>query len=110
MKSLFLHSLQVGQTGRTGWYFRVLDEGDVQAGVQVRLLDRPFPRCSVGLANRLMREPGADVAALTELAACPLLSTAWRTRLARRIEHSGPAAPQEADVPARRSGGESLRG
>ena len=32
---------RVSQTGRTGWYCRVLEEGEIEAGLLVELLERP---------------------------------------------------------------------
>jgi MOSC domain-containing protein YiiM len=38
---------QVGVTGRTGWYLRVLQEGEVAAGEPVVLLQRPSPELTI---------------------------------------------------------------
>ncbi|KAG6055835.1 hypothetical protein E4U17_002707 [Claviceps sp. LM77 group G4] len=38
---------QAYQTSRTGWYYRVLREGTIQAGDQIRLLERRFPQWTV---------------------------------------------------------------
>ena len=32
---------RVSQTGRTGWYCRVLEEGEIKAGMPVEFLERP---------------------------------------------------------------------
>jgi MOSC domain-containing protein YiiM len=34
---------EVMQTGRTGWFYRVLEEGEVRAGDYLEFLERPFP-------------------------------------------------------------------
>jgi MOSC domain-containing protein YiiM len=34
---------RVSQTGRTGWYCRVIQAGEIQAGLSVTLLERPQP-------------------------------------------------------------------
>jgi len=34
---------RVSQTGRTGWYCRVLQEGEIEAGLSVKLLERSQP-------------------------------------------------------------------
>ena len=47
-------AVQVQQTGRTGWYFRVLVEGLVQAGMSLSLIERPHPRWTIATANQLM--------------------------------------------------------
>lgn len=40
---------RVQETGRTGWYYRVLEEGEVGVGNPIRLVDRPAPEWT--LAN-----------------------------------------------------------
>src|SRR5262245_1094819 len=42
------------QTGRTGWYLRVLQEGIVEAGEQIELVERNFPEWTVMVAHELM--------------------------------------------------------
>ena len=37
----------VQQNGRTGWYYRVLKEGVIEAGMNIVLVDRPYPEFSV---------------------------------------------------------------
>ncbi len=77
-------ALDVQQTGRTGWYFRVLHEGPVSAGMPLVLADRPYPEWTVRRANEVMHSLKSDIAAARELAAVPLLSASWRTTLTRR--------------------------
>ena len=43
---------QVERTGFTGWYFRVLQEGVVEAGMELETLERPFPEWPLALAAR----------------------------------------------------------
>ena len=47
-------AVQVERTGFTGWYFRVLQEGTVEAKDRLRLIDRPCPEWTVAAANRTM--------------------------------------------------------
>jgi len=79
-------ALQVQQTGRTGWYFRVLEEGTVSAGSPLVLVQRPHPDWSVERANRVMHHDKDDLRAAAELAGVSLLSASWRATLARRVE------------------------
>lgn len=83
-------ALQVQQTGRTGWYFRVLREGDVETGMPLVLLERPYPEWTVEKANRVMHADKEDVASALALAAIPLLSVNWRTSLSRRADKQEP--------------------
>lgn len=78
--------LQVQQTGRTGWYFRVLSEGTVAAGTRLVLRERPHPVWTVERANRVMHLEKKNVQAALELAAVPLLSESWRMTLIDRAQ------------------------
>jgi MOSC domain-containing protein YiiM len=42
---------RVVETGRTGWYMRVLEEGILKTGSEVALIDRPNPRETVAGAD-----------------------------------------------------------
>jgi MOSC domain-containing protein YiiM len=71
----------VEQSGRTGWYLRVLKEGEVRPGLAVSLVERPFPEWTVARASGVMRTRTKDRAA-GALAAVELLAESWRTHLA----------------------------
>lgn len=83
-------ALDVQQTGRTGWYFRVLTEGSVAAGMRLVLQERPHQDWTVERANRVMHTEKSDIATALELAAIPLLSENWRTTLTRRANKQEP--------------------
>lgn len=78
----------VQQTGRTGWYFRVVTEGIIAAGMPLFLLERPHPEWSIERANRVMHLERDDLVASRKLAGIPLLSVSWRTTLSRRAEQN----------------------
>ena len=69
---------QVAQTGRGGWYFRVLQTGIIQAGNSIELVDRPHPDWSVKRADDILFGREVDRAATMELMQIPQLSAAWR--------------------------------
>jgi MOSC domain-containing protein YiiM len=73
------------QAGRTGWYLRVLQEGVVEAGGQIKLVERNFPEWTVIIAHELMYATKADVKRIKALMACPLLSESWRDALSKKI-------------------------
>ena len=75
---------RVQATGRTGWYLRVLQEGEVSAGLPLELLERPYPQWTIARANEVMHRSRHDRDAAAELAACPLLSSNWRSTLRLR--------------------------
>lgn len=76
---------RVIQTGRTGWYFRVLETGTLQAGMQLELLSRPYPQWTVSRALAVMYERPGQRRLLEELANLPPLSRAWREELLDRL-------------------------
>ncbi len=81
---------QVIRNGRSGWYLRVLAEGEIAAGMDFTLITRPHPAWTVARANRLMRHEKHDLAAAAKLAALPELSAAWQQSLTARIsKHTG---------------------
>lgn len=77
---------QVEQNGRTGFYFRVLQHGWVEAGERFDLLERSFPEITIARANEVMHQRKEDFAAARELASCPLLSASWKDSLWLRAE------------------------
>ncbi|MEZ6153174.1 MAG: MOSC domain-containing protein [Pirellulaceae bacterium] len=79
-------ALQVQQTGRTGWYFRVLVEGTVQPGMALALAERPNPQWTIAEANRLMHHDQANLVDAARLGDIAALSPSWKTTLRNRIE------------------------
>lgn len=73
---------RVGQTGRTGWYYRVLRAGVIRAGDSVVLTERLHPDWSVARANDVLMGREADRFATSELMALPELSADWKQSLA----------------------------
>lgn len=77
------------QTGRTGWYLRVLQEGIVELGAHMELVERNFPEWTVARAHELMYKPEAEVdqikAQIKALMDCRLLSESWRDALSKKI-------------------------
>lgn len=74
----------VSASGRGGWYLRVLQEGWVEAGQVLRLVDRPCPRWTVLAANDVIHGRTGR-AELAELVDCPWLSSSLRQELAARL-------------------------
>jgi len=76
----------VQETGRTGWYLRVLEEGQIEAGNQLQLIARPHPEISVAWAHSVMHAKPRKQEEDRKLAECPLLSDSWRQQLRRRAQ------------------------
>jgi MOSC domain-containing protein YiiM len=77
-------ALRIQVSGRTGWYVRVLDEGEVAPGASIQLLDRLHPEWTVSRANTIMHHQRHDQMAAAALAACAALAPSWRDTLRTR--------------------------
>lgn len=75
---------QVERSGHTGWYFRVLNAGPVQAGMVLSRLKPGAAQWSIVAANAVMHTRKDDSAAALALASCPGLSSSWQRSLTRR--------------------------
>lgn len=78
-------ALQIQETGRTGWYFRVLQEGLVRSGGSLVLLERTSPRWTIAVCNRVMHRETSNRELAAELAALPYLAVNWKSTLERRL-------------------------
>jgi MOSC domain-containing protein YiiM len=78
--------VQVQETGFTGWYFRVLREGVVEAGMSFSRVEQAEAKWSVAEANAVMFHRKNDLGAASALASCPALSESWRQSLLQRVE------------------------
>jgi len=85
-------ALEIQRSGRTGWYLRVLREGRVAPGDELRLVERPLPGWTVARANEVMHGRPVDREAAAALAALPQLAPNWREALAR-LASRGPEEP-----------------
>ncbi|MCM3570520.1 MOSC domain-containing protein [Neobacillus mesonae] len=82
-------ALLLQNTGRTGWYFRVLKEGHVEEGQIFTLIDRPFPQWTILKVNEMIHAKKPDLALMGELAGCELLAPKLRETLEKRIANGG---------------------
>ncbi|MCW0465393.1 MOSC domain-containing protein [Xanthomonas sacchari] len=75
---------RVQDSGRTGWYYRVLQPGEVAAGDRLELLERPYPQWPLARLVVLLYRREIDPAQLQEVLALPLVPN-WRTLFERRL-------------------------
>ena len=76
---------QVGEFSRTGWYFRVLQEGKLAASDPVFRTARPLPQWTVKRVLQLrLNNDEESLNQVTELAECDLLAPHWREHFAQR--------------------------
>jgi MOSC domain-containing protein YiiM len=79
-------ALLLQNTGRTGWYFRVLKEGSVEKGQSFTLVDRPYPQWTIQKCNQIIHAEQQNFEELRELSQCELLAPGMRTTLAKRVK------------------------
>lgn len=78
--------LRVKETGRTGWYYRVLTEGLVKPGDSLVLMDRPEPFWTLTRLWTVLFGAERDEPGLRILAGHPLLGQSWQERAASRLQ------------------------
>jgi MOSC domain-containing protein YiiM len=76
---------RVAETGRTGWYCSVVQEGMVEPGLPIMLVDRPYPQWSMALINDFAHGRNHDAEAAQALVSCPLLDGFWPELIMRKI-------------------------
>jgi MOSC domain-containing protein YiiM len=88
-------ALLIQNTGRTGWYFRVLKEGLVEAGQTMTLLERPYPKWTIQKCNEVLHGKEPNFEEMQELSQCELLAPGMRATLEKRV--SLKAVPEITD-------------
>lgn len=73
------------ETLRTGWYYRVLEEGWLQAGDAITLLERPHPDWPLARLLGVLYHDGLNRGLLEEMATLAPLAESWRTLLHQRL-------------------------
>ena len=71
-----------------GWYHRVLQEGYVEAGQEITLIERPNSRYSVDFLFAIMSEWIDDPDALAEIIQLEALTDEWRVDFAERLQNN----------------------
>ncbi len=75
----------IAQTGLTGWYFRVLSEGQAAAQCELTILEKDPQQLTIAKFLALWREPRPDPHALKAIAAHPALSPNWVAKIGERL-------------------------
>ncbi|HEU0197859.1 MAG TPA: MOSC domain-containing protein [Nevskiaceae bacterium] len=78
-------ALRIEAAGVSGWYYRVLEEGEVACGEAWRLLDRNAAAFTLQRFWELRHATRPDLDELRRLAETPGLATRWRARLQDRL-------------------------
>jgi MOSC domain-containing protein YiiM len=89
-----MHDLlgMVMRNGRAGWYLRVKEEGLIEAGMPVELVDRPNPEWTIARANQILHHCPTDLELAVALAEVPRLADAWVRELRERADRLRAAA------------------
>ncbi len=85
-------TLRVQQSRRTGWYHRVLQEGEIAAGMGVTLLERPNPEWTIERCNQVLHVHKYDRELSAGLASLPELAEVWRERMQQRVASADAAS------------------
>ena len=78
-------ALRVQRSGRTGWYYRVLEPGEVRAGDMLRLAGRPHPEWPLSRVTHLLYTDVLNLHDLRELSRLHLPAS-WEKLVHRRLE------------------------
>jgi MOSC domain-containing protein YiiM len=79
-------ALRVQQTGRTGWYYRVLAPGEVAPGATLALVERPQPAWPLSWLLHVLYRDTLNRAALADISEIQELAESWRKLARRRLE------------------------
>ena len=91
--------------GRPGFYFRVLEVGEVGAGDEiVRVMQGP-ERMTVAEANALLYKPGHPADRLERALRIPALSAGWRSSFRRLLEQARSSPPMTGNAGLALAGG-----
>ncbi|KAI1455117.1 PK beta-barrel-protein domain-containing protein-like protein [Annulohypoxylon moriforme] len=81
----------IQSTGYTGWYYRVIQGGEVQEGDEIELIERINPYWSLSRIHHILYTDTGNIEAITELSQLEGLSkeflTLFRNRLAKGTEN-----------------------
>ena len=77
---------RVQDSGRTGWYYRVLEEGRLEVGDRLELTDRPYPQWPLSRIIEVLYQRTLEPAVLAEILRLPLVPS-WRSLFERRQQH-----------------------
>lgn len=76
---------RVQSTGRTGWYYRVLEAGEIDVGDTLSLQERPCAEWSVARLQQVLIGKVLDRGGLAILATLPQLAQGWREKAGLRL-------------------------
>lgn len=87
-------SQRAEQSGRTGWFYRVLEPGLVAAGDSIEIVDRPHPAWSVRRVLHFLYDEPLDPGALGALSDLTWLSASMRALFHQRLQVDATGEPE----------------
>ncbi len=79
-------ALRTQESGRTGWYYRVLEAGVAEPGDRLTLIERPRPEWPLSRLLALLYRDKDRYGELEQMAGLEELAAGWRTLASRRVE------------------------
>lgn len=76
--------------GLTGWYARVVGEGEVKKGDEVLLIKRVYPKLSIKALNKIIVDPLSDKEVTLQAIKCPVLGEQFKDSLEGRAKLNDP--------------------
>lgn len=76
------------ENGYTGWYARVLKEGEIHCDATIKLVHRPFPKLTIMLLNKLIINPEYDLKLAEQALECDALGYQFKRSLHKRMNGS----------------------
>jgi MOSC domain-containing protein YiiM len=80
-------------SGFTGWYYRVLEGGSLQAPQEIQIIQKDPDTINIASANAAFREPSLHPKICEILANHPSLANAWRLDIAKRFRNKTAKKP-----------------
>lgn len=78
---------EIFTSGLTGWYYKVLQEGIISAGNEVRVIRAETPQLSILEANEAFREPEKYGHILEAILEIPSLASSYKESIVKRLSH-----------------------
>ena len=77
---------RVAETGRTGWYCRVVREGLIEPGTPLMLIEHPYPEWTIALINDFAHFRTYDLETAKALLVCPILDEFWQRLIVKNVK------------------------
>lgn len=77
---------EIVSSGRYGWFYKILEEGEVRVGEQLEFVERPYPNLNLKkIIFEMFQSKDRDMDFLKEVYVCPALSERWKERIEKWI-------------------------